>query len=829
MAEELFERRTAFNAGEISPWLDPRIDQDKYHLGCRKMRNMKPTVYGGAFRRPGTEYLAEAYSNEEKCRLVTFSVEVGTSYVLELGDYAMRIWTTGDTPALVLDGGSAVYTQDTPWSGDDVNALQFSQLNDILFVTHPDYHPHCIVRYGAADWRVVKYNPDWPALLPENDTETTLAVVAYDATGAAWDNTVTYEGGDKVTRGGLTFTSRHDGNLNHEPRVHKHWKRWWKIYNPTGTYSIGRRVKVQASKATFEAGHKGTKWVLTWKREDVKRTMNIPSHANGYTGGALFVLGEWTAALRADNDGTGDWDVEVTVERSKDNIDWETRASLSGSRASVQQLTTGNETEPCFLRIKLVSKSGTIPTRYKVELEASNPSQHGIIRMTKYNSATEMVGVIEFPCPKGDATEFWNEPAWSSVRGFPRAITIHENRLWFGGTKTQPTTFWATALDRFEDFRLGSDADRAKEFQVQSDEANAIEWMCSHEVLVIGTRGAEWFYGQRIGEDLPKIRRNTNYGSAAVQARVVNESLVFIQRSKRKLREFASDQGGGFACPDLTLLAEHFGDAKFIQLAVQRNPETVVWVLTDQGDLCGLVYERAQNVAGWFRYSTAGAFESMAIVEGTGEEDQLWVAVKRTIGGTTKRFVERFQPDLIRTIKEGDQTGLIYSDAAAVYDGTPATTITGLDHLEGMSVTILADGAPHPARTVTDGEITLQWAASKVICGLAYTSLVEPTYLETNDPGSITKAFKKRITRAAMEFWQSLGAEISADGGTTYHPIEFRTVADYMDEVPPLFSGIKEEMVSASSARQASVILRQTQPLPMNLLSLVIRFTMGTA
>ena len=830
MADETFERRTGFNAGEISPWLDPRIDQEKYHLGCRQMRNMRPTVYGGAFKRPGTVYLDDARVHTGRVRLLSFQYEVGKTFVLELTNEKMRIWETGGTPALVEDpaspGDPLVVT--TPWDASELDALQVCQLNDLLFVVHPDYVPRVIARYEDDDWRVVKYNPDWPALLEENDTVTTLAATANNATPAAWDSTTTYQAGDEVTREGEDYACRLDDCLNIDPGNFKDWKKWWRVKDGTTTLGIGRRVTLTASKALFSSGHVGSKWILTFRRDELKQTLYVNTATAGDTTSSIYCLGEWSASLLAENSGSGDWTVEVLVQISDDNKHWTTYRVISGAKTEVQALLTGTQKEPSFLRLKLRAKTGTIPTQYKAEIEVTNPNQHGIVRIKEFTSSTECVGVLEFPVPSNTPTKYWQEPAWSGVRGYPRAITLHDGRLWFAGTKYRPTTFWATAPDRFEDLRIGVEADRGLEFQVQSDEANAIQWMVSQDGLVIGTKGAEWFYGQRLGEDLPKLRKNTSFGSAPIQARVVNESLVFIQRSKRKLRELAWD-GQTMACQDLTLLAEHFGDAKFLQMSIQRNPETVVWIITNQGDLIGMTYERGQNVAGWFRYGTNGTFESVAIVEGTGEEDEIWVAVLRTIDGQERRFIERFQPDLIRNIKQGDQAALIYSDAAVVYSGAAATTMSGLDHLEGETVSVLADGAPHPDCVVDSGEITLQWEAETIIAGLAFTAKIEPTYLETADPGSITKAFKKRITRACIEFWETLGCEISADDGVTYDPIEFRTVSDNMDSVPALFSGIKEEVVRSSFERQSSVILRSRQPLPMNVLSLTIRFTIGTA
>ncbi len=839
MGEENFERRTALNAGEISPWLDPRLDQDKYHLGCRQLRNVRPTVYGGGFKRPGSVFLGNAYNDAGQVRLLAFQYEVGKTFVLELTSLVMRVWTTGAVPALVMnpDNLAVPLTVETPWLSSELEGLQICQLNDLLFVTHPKHMPRVIARYEDNVWEIPRYNPDWPALLPLNDRNITLQCLGLNATPAAWSNSVIYAAGDEVSHEGEDYGCRLNKCRKIEPGDHKNWKRWWKVKDSTGTLGMGRRVTLQASKALFASGHEGTKWVLIWRRSSLKQTMFIGGGIVGKVSTSIYCLGPWSAGTLANNSGSGDWDVEITVQRSEDNKNWESYKIIDGGKSEVQSLITGNEEEPCFLRLKLTQRVGTIPTQYKAELEVSNPDQHGIVRIKDVISPTSAVAVLEFPVPNSDTTKYWHEPAWSDKRGFPRAVTFHEGRLWFGGTKFQPTTFWATAVDRFEIFRIGAQADLGKQFTIASDEANAIQWMVSHDGLVIGTKGAEWFYGERIGEDLPKLRKNTSYGSAPSQARVVNETVVFFQRSQRKLRELAWD-GSKFSCQDLTLLAEHFGDAKFLQIAVQRNPETVVWIVTSQGDLIGMTYERGQNVTGWFRYQTGGDFgggtttgkvESVCLVEGPGEEDEIWVGVQRVIAGVPRRFIERLQPDLIRNIKEGDAADLIYSDAAVVKKGAPTTIMTGLGHLNGAKVSILADGAPHPSLIVSGGQVTLQYPASTIIAGLPFYAYVEPTYLETADPGSITKAFRKRITKAYIEFWQSLGCEVSADGGKTWESLEFRNIADLMDQSPPLWSGIKEISVGSGSERQASIILRSSQPLPMNILSLTIRFIMGTA
>jgi hypothetical protein len=527
----------------------------------------------------------------------------------------------------------------------------------------------------------------------------------------------------------------------------------------------------------------------------------------------------------------------------------------------------------------------------------------GTVARVAGSSAT---GIAEFPLDTSTQTKLWMEPAWSAVRGYPRAITLHDSRLWFGGTAYQPATFWGTGLDRYEDFRVSASEDAGKEFTINSEEANIVQWLVAQDgMLVIGTAGSEWSYGQRIGEDIPRLRRISAFGCGAIQARAVSDSMVYVPRSLRKVREMAwNGDRDGFVSPDMSLLAEHLGASAFVQIAIQRAPDNVVWVLTAAGVLLGFIYERTQNVVGWFRHDTDGLIESLACVKGAGEEDEIWLGVKRTIGGATKRFIERFQPDQIRALKDGETAELVYADSAVVQtvaavtlaesahaddiidtatdhglavgdyiqfptltfgaggtglvanttyrvhadnfaartfqvalaaDGTTKVlwsvanitagtvkrlTVHGLTHLEGKSVNVLADGVVVTGKTVASGAITLTVPATTVVVGLPYIAYVEPTYLETADPASVTKAFKKRIVRALVEVWKSEGVEISSDAGVTY--------AD-LGTGAALFSGLLETYTDGGTERQASVILRQNKPLPMNLLSLVLRFTLGTA
>ncbi len=824
---EIIERRISFNGGELSPWTDPRLDLEKYRNSCRTLENFRPNVYGGAFSRAGTIYIAEQDTPAEIGRVVPFEFSATTNLVLVFSDELIRVWSTGTTPAMptvnststagtwaslqgytpgtyiektgtnagiyycLVAHTSVTFATDlgagkwevatdfkiaTPYASEDLAALQFEQLNDRIYISHPDHAPRVLSRVAANRWTLELLDLEYPPLRDENITAVTLDASA--VTGFA--------------------------------------------------------ITVTASDDTFDAGHVGSRWVMIHRRDEPSVELGIKAAVTVGTASAeLYVLGEWSCSLVA-AEGTANWNVTAVIQRSTDKSTWETIRTIAGSRLDQSGLITGTEIDPCWLRIKKTVQDGSPPTNGSWKLEAINPDHYGIFEITGYTSVTEVTAEVLFELGSTDATTKWQEAAWSDYRGWPRSVCIHETRLFFGGNEAQPQTIWSSVIDDFGNFRTGSDDDLGLAFTLAGQKANAVQWLVSQEALIIGTSGAEGPMGSRESDKAltptnAKAGRFTQTGSAHIRAIPVQDAVIFVQRSARKAWEFAfAFESDGYKANDLTLLAEHVTDGGITGISLQRNPESVLWAVTGDGTLLGLSYDRAQNVAGWCRYVTDGAFESVAVTGGEGEEDELWVTVRRTVDGNTVRYLERFQPDRMRLLKDGDAEHLCSADSAVIYDSTPATTITGLDHLEGESVTVLADGAPIGLHTVTGGEITLATAASVVIVGLPYTATIEPTFLETGDPGSLSKVAWKRVHRVSMELWKSVGAEVTADAGTTWERVQFAAQGVSMDTALPLFTGYKDAHVTSRSERQASVKIRQTQPLPLNILSLHIRHEMNT-
>ncbi len=830
---QIIERRISFNGGEISPWTDPRLDLAKYGMACRTCENMRPTVYGGAFSRAGTVYIAAQETPGSIGRVVPFEFSATTNLVLVFSNLLMRPWTTGTTPAIpqVTSAESTIWTISTayvkgdfvrnlagtyagtwyctashtssgtdfgidlglgrweqttdfkiptPWTADQLAELQFAQLNDRVYITHPSHAPRVLSRVGNADWTLEELALDYPPTRDQNITATTITPSA--------------------TTGTTTLTAT------------------------TGIFSLS---------------HIGSRWIIKHRRDEPSVDLAVTATV-GDTSAALFVLGSWSCSLVA-GDGTGNWDVTAIVERSTDKTTWETIRTLAGSRQDQSGLITGTELEPAWLRIKKTTEDGSLPTNGKFKLEAVNPDHVGIVQITGFTSATSATATVLFELGDTTATKRWEEASWSDYRGWPRSVCIHETRLMFGGNAAQPQTVWGSVIDDFGNFLTGADDDSALIFTLANQQANAIQWLVSQDSLLIGTAGAEGPLGSRDGDKTltpsnTKAGRFTQTGSKFIQAAAAQDAVIFVQRSGRKLHEMAfTFESDGYKANDLTLLAEHIADTPVIGIALQKNPEPVLWAVTSGGVLLGLTYERSQSVAGWCRFTTDGYFESVAVVGGDGEDDEIWVTVRRTIDGSTVRYVERFQPGRWRLLKDatGDamvenQSLICCTDSSVIYAGSATDTITGLDHLEGEAVAVLQDGIPMESNpTVTGGQITLEFEASKVIVGLPFTATLEPTYMETGDPGSTSKIAWKNTNKVTAEFWKSLGCEVSANAGETWEKFRFIPQGADMDTAIPLFSGILDARPECRSTRQLGIRLRQTQPLPLNILSLHIHHEMN--
>ncbi len=211
--------------------------------------------------------------------------------------------------------------------------------------------------------------------------------------------------------------------------------------------------------------------------------------------------------------------------------------------------------------------------------------------------------------------------------------------------------------------------------------------------------------------------------------------------------------------------------------------------------------------------------ESVSVIPTDDKEYQTWVIVKRTVNGTTKRYVEYLNE---LDFDETDNTSFNFLDSALSYSGAAATTISGLSHLEGQVVSILADGATHPNKTVSSGAITLDRSAKNVKIGLAFTSLLQTMRIDAGSQDGTSQGKTKRIYDITVRMFETIGIEVGPNLNDMER-IPFRSSADLMDEGIPPFTGDKEVEFRGNYETDGFIYVRQTQPLPFTILSLYPR------
>ena len=434
------------------------------------------------------------------------------------------------------------------------------------------------------------------------------------------------------------------------------------------------------------------------------------------------------------------------------------------------------------------------------------------------------------------ASTDWSLGAFSDTTGHPSCVSFFEQRLVFAATLSQPQTVFFSKSGDYEnmDANIGGTVadDDAIIYTIASNQVNAIRFMAASRTLIIGTAGGEFTVSGGGDNDAVTptnilIKKQSNHGAANIDAVAVANATLFVQRAKRKIRELAYNfDVDGYIAPDLTILAEHVTKGGITEMAYQEEPLAIIWCVRDDGELVALTYQREQEVVAWHRHVFGGAFgsgkavcESVAVIPTEDSEYELYMIIKRTINGATKRYVE-----FLNTFDfdESDNTSFNFLDSQLSYSGSAATTISGLSHLEGQTVSILADGATHPDKTVSSGSITLDRSATDVKVGLGYTSLLKTMRIDAGAQNGTSQAKTKRIYEVTARLYESVGVEIGPDL-SNMERVPFRTSSDPMDQGIPPFTGDKEVEFRGNYDTDGFMIVRQTQPLPLTILSLYPR------
>lgn len=901
----------AFNGGELSPKLDARVDLDKYASGCRVLENAVVEPYGAAIRRAGTQYIASTKVAGTKARLIGFRFSTSTNYLLEFGNGYIRFYSNAAqvtlnlatlvtafwnnitgfdvgeytkrpgplyyrcisaTPDLIppyqnllpendpdhwqLVTAAPISEVASPYSEADLFELNTTQINDVVYITHPSHAPHKLARISADIFTLGAMDPYYPPLLDENVEEVKTLRLNDASITTNWATATAYVPGDVRDSGGVIYFCL-VAHVSSAAFATDLALARWEVYN-----------LLTASFAAFQAGHVGSYWQMAHLREAsfVELEITVPADwvtATAYVVGNIrretatnyvclvahnsgvfatdLAAGKWAVSEADLTSATipvrGDWNVrtygvwiaDVLIQRSLDSgVTWETIRKFRGKEDRNVDA-TGNQADEAIFRVVLKDidpPTNAGPTTPRVVIEVVDAYIYGLVQILGViDSSNARVRIVDRTL-SDDATAFWSEGAWSDARGFPRAVTLHEQRLCFGGTTFQPQTVWGSVTGDFENFKRGTLDTDSFAYTLGSTEFNAILWFVSQGRLLIGTTAGEWSMwsgdqGLPITPSSVKVDQHSGFGSKpGIAGMLVNDMILFVQRKGRRLRELSfSFDKDGYVAPDLTLLSEHVTAGGIVQMAYQGGEEkSVLWAVTGAGALIAMTYQRDQNVLAWHRHPTDGFVESVATIYGDGD-DEVWMVVRRTVNGAQLRYVERINP-FAWTAKED----CYFVDCGKTFTfGAATTAITGLTHLAGRTVDVLADGAVESGLVVTGaGGLTLANAASKVHVGLPFTTTVKPMRIDRDPILGNSQGLVKQVKNIVLRFLNTLGCQYG-DGKAAFETLPFRDTDDAMDASAALFTGDKEVQFPGEFETEGDVVIRQTQPLPLTLIAIVTK------
>jgi hypothetical protein len=889
----------SFAGGEVSPEMWGRIDDVKFQTGAAKLLNFIALPQGPAENRPGTAFVREVKDSTKRTRLLPFTFSTTQTLVLELGAGYFRFHTQGATlgpgtpaayngattyavGALVSSGGvnyyciaattgnappnatywyalpAGIYEIPNPYAEADLFDIHYVQSADVLTLVHPNYAPRELRRLGATTW--------------------TLTTISFASTVTSPTSvTVTANRGEALDL--IGFTSASPG-VAHTTAPHG--------------LSVGDPVYLD-----------GGTWTNPFPDD-----YYIVSHISA---GDKFRVRTYSSGIELDTTSYGTWSSGGYVQFGDKALDF----------TSYYVVTT---VAPNGIDESAPSSAATANNNLNAQGSSNTVTWSAVSGAARYNIYKRQNGLYGL-IGQTDLTTFTDnnigpdlgitppivDTVFASSGNYPGAVSYFEQRRVFAGTTNAPQTLWMTRTGTESDISYHIpllDTDRIA-FRVAAREANTIRHLVPLTQLLALTSAAEWrvspVNSDVISPTTISVRPQSYVGANNVQPSIVNNTVVYCSARDGHVRELGySWQASGFVTGDLSIRATHlFDNFDITDMCYSKAPQPLLWFISSTGSMLGLTYIPEQQIGAWHQHETDGDFESCAAVA-EGPEDRLYVIVKRTIGGVTKRYVERFASRQVGELKD-----CFFVDSGLTYNGTnttattvtvtggttwgpadvltitassaifqfPATTdvgdaivltdangntyrltilsttsttvatartdlilpvalrgvatavwafardtVAGLTHLEGKTVSILADGAVMPQVTVTGGVAVLQRPSVVVHVGLPYVSDLEtlPMALQMEAFG---QGRAKNVNEAFLRVYRSSGIFVGPDADNLVEAKQ-RTTEPYGS--PP---GLKTDEIGVKLTptwRQAGrVYVRQSDPLPLTIVGLTLEVSIG--
>lgn len=730
-----------FSSGEISPSLYARVDLVKYATGLRTCKNNIVLRYGGAANRPGTLFVGEASDSSKTIRLIPFIFNNAQTYVLEFGENYMRVikdsayltesavtitgvtqanpgvvtatahgYSNGDevyiagvvgmseingrnfkvanktantfelqdmtstdldttTYTAYSSGGSSykIYEIVTTYQEAELSTLKFVQSADIITLVHPNHPPREIARSGDTTWTLTDIS-----FLPTVEKPDALAL----AIGGAGGNTYKY----KVTS----------------------------IDAETGEESL---PGVQTATIAITGVTQADPAVVTVTAHGLSSDEEV--YINNVVGMTELNLRHFSVTVLTAN----------TFELNDEDSTNFTAYSSSGAiqKAFVRSTAAAAPTSGAPHVVSWARISGA--REYNIYKETNGVyGQIGIANGTSFSD----INIT----PNTSFTPPDSRNPFIGAGNYPSTVTYIQQRLGFANTDNNTEKVYLSRTANFKNFTTSSPSqdDDAITFNMVGRQVNEVESLLDLGRLVILTSGGEWTAGGDSAGVISPSNINTKQysynGSGSLQPITIDGAALYQQARGSIIRDLSYNfEVDGYTGNDLTIFSSHLFDKySLVDWAYQQIPHNILWVVRSDGVLLGLTFVRNQEVIAWHRHDLGGLVENVTVIP-EGNEDALYVTVKRTINGTSRRYVEKLTSRQISNIVDNK-----FMDSHLSYDGrnAAATTMTlsgGTNWTFDETLTLTASTAFFAATDVGNA-IHLRGASSELIRATitAYTS-----------------------------------------------------------------------------------------------------------
>lgn len=691
-------RQFSFSSGELAPSLYGRTDFTRYSSGLKKCSNFFVAKHGGAYNRPGTQYVSEVKDSSKRVKLIPFIFNSDQTYALEFGNLYIRVYKDGAqvtesatskvitgitqaNPAVVttstshgytsgqevyisgvlgmtevngrnfkianasgstfelqyLDGTNVnstgfsayssagtsirVFTLTTTYVERDLQDLQVAQSADVLIIAHHNYAPRQLSRLADDSWTISEIT-----FAPSISAPTSVG-----GSGGTGSGSTSYQ----VTS---VKSETFEESL------------------PSSTYTI-------ASTPTS-----GAPITVTWTDATGAQEYNVYKSLNGIFG----FIGVASAGSPGFSDNAIPADTTDTPPIARNPFQLETAKTITGiTQANPAVVTTSAAHGYASGDLVYIESVGGMTQVNNMFFFIT------VLSTTTFSLQSFSAGAN---VNSGSYGAYTSGGTVKRAMDYPSAVSFFQQRLVFANTNDDPEKVFCSKTGNFYNFSISFPIqdDDAVTFNLAGRQVNAVQHLIELGKLVSFTSGGEWVIeGDSAGILTPaeiNPKQHSYNGAGVLPPLIIGGNALYVQARGSIVRDLGFDfQIDGYRGNDLTIFASHlFEGYTLTDWCYQQIPNSIVWCVRSDGTLLGMTYVKEQQVLGWHKHDLGGTVENVVAIP-EGQEDALYVVVKRTIDGDTKRYIERLNTRQVLEIEDS-----IFMDSALTYDGrnTGSTTMT---------------------------------------------------------------------------------------------------------------------------------------------------------